>query len=258
MTIPSTDLEDFRELVRRGHLEDWPYRLLPLGNYSCRMPSILAKGRYSPGMDFGRPLETLTPTLDGDVLAVLARADAEMTGRQIQRLAGHGSHQGIRNAADRLTQQGIVLRRGAGNANLYKLNRDHVAAPWVEGLAGLSEQVLERLRNTIGTWAQPPVLAVLFGSVATGHATPTSDLDLLIVRPAGCDPDEPTWQAQISSLEEQATTWTGNDTRIIEYDQQTLPEKESEPLLRDVLRDGIEIHGSLRTLRRLTRAGSSQ
>jgi hypothetical protein len=205
-------------------------------------------------MNFSRPLETLTPTLDGDVLAVLARADAEMTGRQIQRLAGHGSHQGIRNAADRLTQQGIVLRRPAGNANLYKLNRSHVAAPWIMGLASMGDHVLDRLRNTIKTWAQPPVLAALFGSVATGHATPTSDLDLLIVRPAGCDPDEPTWQAQISSLEEQATTWTGNDTRIIEYDEQTLPEQETEPLLKDILREGIELHGSLRTLRQLTRA----
>jgi Nucleotidyltransferase domain len=222
------------------------------------MANILAESRYSLGMNFSRPLETLTPTLDGDVLAVLARADAEMTGRQIQRLTGHGSHQGIRNAADRLTQQGIVLRRPAGNANLYKLNRGHVAAPWIEGLAGLSDQVLKRLRNTIETWTQPPVLAVLFGSVATGHATPTSDLDLLIVRPAGHDPDEPTWRAQISSLEEQATTWTGNDARIIEYDEQTLPGQETEPLLKDVLRDGIELHGSLRTLRRLTRAGSTQ
>jgi nucleotidyltransferase-like protein len=209
-------------------------------------------------MNFSRPFETLTPTLDGDVLAVLARADAEMTGRQIQRLARHGSHQGIRNAADRLTQQGIVLRRPAGNANLYKLNRGHVAAPWVEGLAGLANQVLERLRNTVEAWTQPPVLAVLFGSVATGQATPTSDLDLLIVRPAGCDPDEPTWRAQISSLEEQATAWTGNDARIIEYDEQTLPGEEAEPLLKDVLQDGIELHGSLRTLRRLTRAGSTQ
>ena len=102
-------------------------------------------------MDFRRPLETVTPTLDGDVLAVLARADAEITGREIQRLAGHGSHQGIRNAADRLAQQGVVLRRLVGNANLYRLNRDHVAAPWIEGLASLPEQVLERLRTVIGT-----------------------------------------------------------------------------------------------------------
>jgi predicted nucleotidyltransferase len=181
-----------------------------------------------------------------------------MTGRQIQRLTGHGSHQGVRNAADRLTQQGIVLRRPAGNANLYKLNRDHVAAPWIEGLADLPEQILERLRSAIGAWTQPPILAVLFGSVATGHATLASDLDLLIVRPTACDPDTPTWQVQIASLEEQATAWTGNDARIIEYGEEDLPGDETEPLLRDALRDGIELHGSLRTLRRLTRAGSAQ
>jgi predicted nucleotidyltransferase len=209
-------------------------------------------------MNFSRPLQTLTPTLDGDVLAVLARADTEMTGRQIQRLAGHGSHQGVRNAADRLAEQGVVLRRPAGNANLYKLNRDHVAAPWIEGLASLPEQVLERLRSTIGAWAQPPILALLFGSVATGHATPASDLDLLILRPTGCDPDEPTWRAQLASLEEQATAWTGNDARIIEYDEQDLPGDKTEPLLKDALRDAIELHGSLRTLRHLTRAGSTR
>ncbi len=222
------------------------------------MPSILAKASYDLGMHFGRPLQTLTPTLDGDVLSVLARTDTEMTGREIQRLAGHGSHQGIRNAADRLAEQGVVLRRPAGSANLYKLNRDHVAAPWIEGLATLPEQVLERLRSAIGAWTQPPTLAVLFGSVATGLSTPTSDLDLLIVRPVGCDPDEPTWRAQISSLEEQATAWTGNDARIMEYDAQALSRDEKEPLLEDVLRDGIELHGSLRTLRRLKRAESAR
>ena len=209
-------------------------------------------------MDFRRPLETLTPTLDGDVLAVLARADAEMTGREIQRLAGRGSHQGVRNAADRLTQQGVVLRRPVGNANLYKLNRDHVAAPWLEGLAGMPEQVLERLRGAVEAWTEHPILAVLFGSVATGHATPASDLDLLIVRPTKCDPDEPIWRAQIASLEEQATAWTGNDARVIEYDEEGLTQGGAEPLLTDILRDGIELHGSRRTLRRLARAGSGR
>jgi hypothetical protein len=207
-------------------------------------------------MDFGRPLETLTPTLDGDVLAVLARADTEMTGREIQRLTGHGSHQGIRNAADRLTRQGIVLRRPIGNANLYQLNRDHVAAPWIEGMAGLGEQVLDRLRSSIDAWTQPPILALLFGSVATGQATPTSDLDLLIVRPAACEADEPTWSAQIAALEAQATAWTGNDARVVEYGEEELAGAETEPLFEDVLRDGIELHGSLRTLRRLLQAGA--
>lgn len=211
--------------------------------------------RYALNMNFSRPLETVTPTLDGDVLTVLARANTEMTGREIQRLTGYGSHQGIRNAADRLTRQGVVLRRPIGNANLYQLNRNHVAAPWIEGMAGLGEQVLDRLRSSIDAWTQPPILALLFGSVATGQATTTSDLDLLIVRPATCDADDPTWQAQIADLEARATAWTGNDARVVEYGEEELPGEETEPLLEDVLRDGIELHGSLRTLRRLLRAG---
>lgn len=209
-------------------------------------------------MDFHRPMKAVTATLDADVLAVLSRADTELTGREIQRMAAHGSHQGIRNAAERLTREGVVRRRVVGSAHLYRLNRDHVAAPWIEGLANLPEQVIGRLRSTIGAWAQPPVLALLFGSVATGRATSESDLDLLIVRPAGCDPDAPAWREQIAGLEEQATAWTGNDARIVEYGEEDLARSGSEPLLEDALRDGIELHGSRRVLRRLAKAGSAR
>jgi len=207
-------------------------------------------------MDFRRPLEAVTPTLDGDVLRVLARADTDMTGRQIQQLTGHGSYQGVRNAADRLARQGVVTRRAAGNAHLYRLNREHVAAHWIEGLASLPEQIVERLRNLIQTWTQPPIMATLFGSVATGQATPDSDLDLLIVRPAGCDPDAPTWRKQLADLEANATAWTGNDARVVEYGEDELGRDKLESLLASALTDGIELYGAPRTLRRRARAGS--
>jgi Nucleotidyltransferase domain len=209
-------------------------------------------------MDFRRPLEAVTPTLDGDVLRVLARADTEMTGRQIQHLTGHGSYQGVRNAADRLTRQGVVTRRAVGSANLYKLNREHVAAQWIEGLASLPEQIVARLRGLIETWAQPPILAMLFGSVATGQATPDSDLDLLVIRPGGCDPDATAWRDQLTNLEANATAWTGNDARVLEYGEDELERGEIEPLLKDALRDGIELYGSPRPLRRRARAGSAR
>jgi predicted nucleotidyltransferase len=211
---------------------------------------------HSGAIDFRRPIEAVTPTLDGDVLRVLARADAEMTGRQIRRLAGHGSYQGVRNAADRLTRQGVVTRRAVGNAHLYRLNREHVAALWIEGLASLPEQIVERLRSLIEAWAQPPVLAMLFGSVATGRATPESDLDLLIVRPDGCGPDTPTWRDQIAGLEANATAWTGNDARVVEFSEDELEQGEIKPLLRDALRDGIELYGTPRQLRQRARAVS--
>ncbi|HEY7952546.1 MAG TPA: nucleotidyltransferase domain-containing protein [Solirubrobacteraceae bacterium] len=209
-------------------------------------------------MDFHRPMKAVTATLDADVLAVLSRANSELTGREIQRMAAHGSHQGIRNAAERLMRQGVVQRRVVGTAHVYRLNRDHVAAQWIEGLANLPEQVISRLRSTIETWTQPPVLALLFGSVATGKATSESDLDLLIVRPAGCDPDTPAWREQIAGLEEQATAWTGNDARIVEYSEEDLARGRSEPVLEDALRDGIELHGSRRVLRRLIRGANTR
>ena len=200
----------------------------------------------------------VTPALDGDVLSVLAGVEAEMTGRELQRVIGRGSHQGIRNAADRLAEQGVVSRRSAGNANLYRLNRDHVAASWIEGLASLPAQVLDRLRQAIDGWGQPPVLVVLFGSVARGEATPESDLDLLIVRPAGCEPDEPAWQQQLSTLQTRASAWTGNDTRVLEFGEQELTDGEPRQVLTDAARDGIELYGTLRLLRRGSRVQSAR
>jgi predicted nucleotidyltransferase len=209
-------------------------------------------------MDFRRPLQAVTPTLDGDVLSVLARAEAEMTGRELQRVIGHGSHQGIRNAADRLAEQGVVARRSVGNANLYQLNRDHVAASWIEGLSSLPAQVLDRLRDAIRRWEHPPTLVVLFGSVARSEATPESDLDLLVVRPTNYEADEPVWQEQLSNLQMLASAWTGNDARILEFGEQELTGDEPQQVLTDAARDGIELYGTLRLLRRRSRAHTAQ
>jgi hypothetical protein len=224
------------------------------GKYSWRLADIVAGMRYPPGMDFRRPLQTVTATLDGDVLNVLARADVEMAGREIHRMAGRGSHQGIRNAADRLTAQGVLRRRAVGGAHLYRLNRDHLAAVWIEGLAGLAAQLVDRLRSEIATWSRPPAAAVLFGSVATGMATSDSDLDLMVVRADDCDVDEPGWRAQLAALEEHASAWSGNDARILEYGRSEAGATHT-LVLRGALKDGIALYGSQRVLRELAQAG---
>jgi hypothetical protein len=217
--------------------------LLPNAKNTCRCS-------YALGMDFRRPLQVVTPTLDGDVLSVLANAEAEMTGRELQRVIGHGSNQGIRNAADRLSELGVVSRRTAGNANLYALNRDHVAASWIEGLASLPAQVFGRLRDEINGWEQPPKLVALFGSVARGDVNPESDMDLLVIRPADREPDDPVWQEQVSKLQEHASAWTGNDTRVLEFGEQELEDGDPPQVLTDAARDGIALYGTLRLLHR--------
>ncbi len=202
-------------------------------------------------MDLRRPLQVISPTLDGDVLVVLAGADAEFTGRQVHELAATGSHVGVKKALDRLVDQGIVLRRQAGRAHLYRLNREHLAAPAIEQLAHARSALVGRLREAIAMWRQPPMIAVLFGSIPRGSASADSDIDVLIVRPVGVDPDDEVWADQLTELTRRASAWTGNEARLLEYGEDEIADlQEPEPVLVEAARDGVELFGSLRSLRR--------
>jgi len=209
-------------------------------------------------MDFRRPLTVVTPTLDGDVLSVLAGADEEFSGRRLHRMVSNGSENGVRNAAERLVAQGVVSSRRAGRANLYRLNRDHLAAPHIEGLATLRAQLFERLRKAIASWQAPPRWAMVFGSVARGEAGPLSDLDLLVVRSREDGEDDPGWRAQLDLLEELAAAWTGNEAQILEYSEDELGDAAVVSVLERALAEGIELHGSRRSLRLLIEKGGVQ
>jgi predicted nucleotidyltransferase len=204
-------------------------------------------------MDFQRPLSVVAPTLDGDVLGVLAGADEEFTGRRIHRVLGRGSEHGVRKAADRLVEQGIVSRRQAGQAKLYSLNRSHLAAPYVEGLGSLRAQLIARLKEAVANWVKPPSVLFLFGSVARGEAGNESDLDLFVVRRLDVKADSPRWQEQIAELESDATGWTGNEARVIEYGKRDLADAAVREVAEDVLEDGVAIYGSRPRLRTLLR-----
>jgi predicted nucleotidyltransferase len=140
-------------------------------------------------MMLSRPFRLVTPTVDGDVLAVLARADAAFTPPQVRDLIDMRSVEGVRNALRRLTAQGIVTRERYGNAYVYRLNRAHVAARHIIGLAESGDEVLQRMREQLATWSVPCEFAALFGSAATGSMTEESDIDVLvdIAREAGLD-----------------------------------------------------------------------
>lgn len=199
-------------------------------------------------MDFAHPLRVVSPTLDGDVLTVLAGADEEFSGRRIHRLLATGSEPGIRKAVERLVDQGIVLRRRAGQANLYRLNREHLSAVAIERLAEARFRLIGWLRETIALWNVQPYCAAMFGSVARGRAGTGSDLDILLVRPVEVEEDLTTWSDQLGSLESSATLRTGNDTRIVELGEPEL--SQARPLLENVLKEGIELSGSLDVLRK--------
>jgi predicted nucleotidyltransferase len=167
-------------------------------------------------MDVSHPYSALSSTLDGVVLNALAGTTRPLTGREVSRLAGRKSHAGARDVLNRLVVHGLVSRQEAGRALLYTLNRDHLAAPAVLLLAGLREELLSRLRETIAKWDIAPVHASLFGSAARGDGGTSSDIDLLLIRAPGIAAEDARWRQQLDDLAASVLSWTGNRLSIAE------------------------------------------
>jgi len=203
---------------------------------------------YTVAMDLRQPMRVVTPTLDGDVLAILARADKAFSNSEIAGAILGVSKEGVRKALGRLVEQGIVESTRAGNALMYRLNRDHLAAPAIEALANIRLRLVARLRETIGEWSVAPVAAALFGSAGRGDGAASSDLDILVIRSKSVDVEDETWREQLAALEHAATRWTGNDARVLEYGEEDLSRRQ-EPVVVSALQEGIELAGSLRSLR---------
>lgn len=198
-------------------------------------------------MELSRPLAVITPTLDGDILRVLAQADAEFTTGDVHRVLNGPSIRGIQKTLERLTDQGIVSRRPAGRANLYRLNRQHLAAPHVIALAQQRDELLSRLSLEVAQWPRPPILGAMFGSGARGDHAVSSDIDVLLVRTDDGDVDE--WDRHTDTLASLVTAWTGNDCRTLTFTESQICRRgPREPLLADVVREGIAFHGNVQWL----------
>lgn len=196
-------------------------------------------------MDLSRPYSAVTPSLDGDVLAVLARTTKPLTGREVARLSRRGSPRGTLDALDRLAVQGVVRREEAGRALLYTLNRDHLAAPAVEILAGLRVELVRRLRAAIAEWRVAPIHSSLFGSAARGDGGVESDIDLFFVRPDGVEAEDRGWRRQLADLERAVTSWTGNPAALMEVEGAAIARLRAEdaPIVASLQADAITLSG---------------
>jgi predicted nucleotidyltransferase len=199
-------------------------------------------------MQMNRPFATVTPTLDGDVLAVLASADVTFTISQIRRILTTVSGEGIRKVLTRLTAQGVVLHDQVGRTNTYRLNTEHLAAEPIIALSRLASTFLNRLEEHLDRWGKELKYAAVFGSAATGRMTLDSDIDLFLVRASVSEHegrDNDLWEQRVAELARSITAWTGNDGRIVEYTEDDLRAAVAagEPLLRDVAAQGMTVGG---------------
>lgn len=214
----------------------------------------------------------MTATLDGPVLAVLARSGKPMTAGEVAAQTPRGSEVGVRRSLARLVEQGIVRAEMMGRNLVHELNRDHVAAPIAIQLAGLRLELWQRMRRTLGAWNPKPICGYVFGSAARGDGDSSSDIDLLLVHalfPGDSDPrrrsnglgdrvagvaaefgsDRLTarqaskWRRQVDELHRQVRGWTGNPLQAVELSSLEWADhsRRRSSLWQEITRDGIKV-----------------
>ena len=202
-------------------------------------------------MDVSNPMSCVVPSAHGPVLAVLAGTTTPLTGRRIAELSHPKVSQArVARILRELTDAGLVERAPAGSSSLFILNREHLAAVAVESLTTLRQQLWARIAEHAGTWAVPPVAVVVYGSAARGDGDVASDIDLLVVRPAGVGDDDRVWHEAVTDLASRVTRWTGNPCEVLDRSEGELAvmAADGERLLAEIRRDGRAVYGPLATV----------
>jgi predicted nucleotidyltransferase len=160
-------------------------------------------GTIEPKMGTDNVGKSLSSVLFGKtrqaVLALLySRPDESFYLRQVVRAAGAGQGS-VQRELRRLSEAGVIERRGHGRQVYYQANRRCSIFSELQGLmiktAGLGDVVTAALAPIAGK----VIVAFVYGSHATGTATATSDVDLLV---AG-DVDEVTLHGAVREAERQ-------------------------------------------------------
>ena len=183
-----------------------------------------------------------------------------------------GSEVGVRRSLARLVEQGIVRGTEMGRNRVYELNRNHVAAPVAELLAGLRLELWKRLRATLRAWSPAPQYGCVFGSAARGDGDADSDIDLLLVHapfPGDSDPRRRSnglggqiagyaaelmamqltkrqaakWRRQVDELHGQVRAWSGNPLQVLEMSgfEWADHRRRRSTLYEEIARDAIKV-----------------
>ena len=116
----------------------------------------------------------------------------------------------------------------------------------MEALAGLRTELFARIRDAAETWTITPTALAMFGSTARGDGDSASDIDLLVVRPAGTLATDDGWQEQIGELESDVHRWTGNHAAVIDLAEDEIPSliRNERRVVAEIRRDAIDLVGS--------------
>lgn len=198
-------------------------------------------------MHLGLPISSVVPGVSGIVLSVLSRSGQPLTGRTVAALSdGMASQAGVAKTLDGLVSCGVVTAVPAGRSKLYSLNRDHLAYDAICNLSDLRSALFRRIHDTVVGWNPSPVAVAIFGSAVRGDAVPTSDVDLLVIRPQDVTADDPSWARQVEGLSTSVLKWTGNDCDVLEYTTEEVRSlvDGTDPLIIGLRRDALTLFGT--------------
>lgn len=195
-------------------------------------------------MDFVRPIEAIVPGAQGRVLAVLAETTAELNLRTIAQLAGVSQAQASRILPG-LVALGVVERRDVPPASLFRLVPEHVASRAILALARSADAVLDDIGPLAAALPRPPVSVVVFGSFARREAGSDSDIDVVVVRPAGIDEDDEDWATSLEGWRSDVRRLTGNPVEVLELGADEVAARVAGhgQLWAEIRRDGRVVHG---------------
>jgi predicted nucleotidyltransferase len=201
--------------------------------------------RYAVNMDFSHPIEVVVPGVQGKVLSVLAEVTTDLNLRTIARLAGVSVAQASR-VLPHLVELGLVERREVPPSSQFLLVREHVAAGPLLSLARTRDAMIEEMTRIADGLPVAPVAVVVFGSFARGEADAGSDLDTVLVRPAGLDESDEAWSASVEQWRVTVRRVSGNAVEVLEVgsEEVAIHLTSRRQIWRDIRRDGLVVFGS--------------
>lgn len=198
-------------------------------------------------MNLSKPASTLLRRLDVAALGALYRSERPLAAREVHRLGGEGSFEGVRLTLLRLATTGVVLADERTAGTFYALNRKHVAYPAVDALFTLRNSVIARAREAVETWDSTASHVSFFGSFARQDGDESSDIDVLVIFPDDIYGREDVWSSPVSDLEGSIGQWTGNQatalTMSIREVRAMASGKRASRLWRSLLADNVLVFG---------------
>jgi predicted nucleotidyltransferase len=195
-------------------------------------------------VDFRHPIEAVIPGVQGRILATMLGTTAELSLRTIARLAGVSIAQASRVLPD-LVNLGMIERREVPPSSLFRIIPGHLATRALLGLASARQNTIVEMGHLAEAMNPAPTSVVVFGSFARGDDDAQSDIDVVIVRAATVDADDPAWLGAVDDWRTAVSQLTGSTIEIIDVDESEIAAKLNgrAQLWRDVRRDGQVLFG---------------